>query len=191
MITIIMGKTASGKDTLQNELVKRGFIKIISTTTRAPREGEAEGVNYNYVDKGTFLDLLTSGEIFEYRRYDSSTGPTYFGARKIEADPYKNYVTVVDPGGAQEYLRAYGPLKCLVVYIEAPDDIRKLRAQNRGSFNENEWEIRFKDEEERFAESNISITDVTLQSTIPVSELADQVIDKISEYQYNRSITVF
>ena len=55
MLLILAGKSASGKDTLLNELIKnQNFNPLVSTTTRPMREGENEGKEYFFVSK----DLL-------------------------------------------------------------------------------------------------------------------------------------
>lgn len=48
MTIILMGKAASGKDTLQKELVNQGFERVVTATTRQPREGEQDGVDYHF-----------------------------------------------------------------------------------------------------------------------------------------------
>lgn len=50
----LIGPPASGKSTLARELAKYGVPEIISHTTRAPRPGEQNGIDYHFVDKDTF-----------------------------------------------------------------------------------------------------------------------------------------
>ena len=57
---IIVGGSGSGKSTLESNLVKMApeqFHKVLSVTTRAMRDGEAEGVTYNYVTKEEFKQI--------------------------------------------------------------------------------------------------------------------------------------
>ena len=59
MLLIICGKSGSGKDALLKRLVQHyGFCPIISTTSRPPRFGEMNGVEYNFVSKEKFLELI-------------------------------------------------------------------------------------------------------------------------------------
>ena len=55
MIYCILGMSGAGKDTVVNELLKRNknLKKIIPTTTRPPREGEKDGVDYYFTDIAT------------------------------------------------------------------------------------------------------------------------------------------
>ena len=48
MLMIITGKSASGKDTIKKELVKKDYEPVLSLTTRQPREGEKYGLDYIY-----------------------------------------------------------------------------------------------------------------------------------------------
>ena len=50
-IVILCGKSSSGKDLIKNKLIKNGFKGIVTNTTRPPREGEKEGVNYYYLSE--------------------------------------------------------------------------------------------------------------------------------------------
>lgn len=50
-VIVIMGKSLSGKSYLQKELVKQGFPKMITATTRPKRQGEVDGQDYYFVDR--------------------------------------------------------------------------------------------------------------------------------------------
>ena len=49
MLTIITGKSASGKDSIRNALLKDGYINICSNTTRPMRKTEQDGLEYNFL----------------------------------------------------------------------------------------------------------------------------------------------
>ena len=57
MIVIITGKSCTGKTTLRKELLScdKSLSKSVAYTTRAPRAGEKDGIDYNFVSKETFL----------------------------------------------------------------------------------------------------------------------------------------
>lgn len=50
-VIVIMGKSLSGKSYLQKKLVKRGFPKMVTATTRPKRQGEVDGQDYYFVKK--------------------------------------------------------------------------------------------------------------------------------------------
>ena len=56
-LIIICGKTNSGKSTLKNALLQHGFESIVTYTTRSPRLGEVNGVDYHFVSEEEFENL--------------------------------------------------------------------------------------------------------------------------------------
>ena len=67
-ILVLSGPSGSGKSTLIREMVKDigPYYFSISTTTRAPREGEKEGVDYHFVDKEEFKEDIKEELFLEY-----------------------------------------------------------------------------------------------------------------------------
>ncbi len=144
-ILILVGKSASGKDTIQKELVEKyGYSPIVSTTTRPIREGEKEGVNYFYTSRDEFQKRIDEGKFLEYRSYNTLVNGKpdtwFYGTEKL--DLHDKNVVVLDPIGASIFADYYGADNCYVAYIDVPDDIRKERAMRRGSFDEIEWQRR-------------------------------------------------
>ena len=158
MITILCGKSASGKDTLQEELKKEGFGNIVSTTSRPIRDGELNGREYNFTTKEQFLADIEAGKFLEYRTYNTLVGGKadtwYYGCPKKtldDLDPNKDYVIILDMGGTKDFVDYYGKDNCFVCYVTVDEDLRKERAMSRGSFDETEWNRRAKDDEFKFA----------------------------------------
>ena len=59
MVTILCGKSASGKDTLLRELIKDGYFQpLISTTTRPMRDGEVQDKDYHFISHDDFMMKL-------------------------------------------------------------------------------------------------------------------------------------
>lgn len=66
-VIVIVGPSGSGKSTLESMLVdKLGFKKAISFTTRKPREGEIDGVDYHFVGKQEAMQLIQDGQAVEH-----------------------------------------------------------------------------------------------------------------------------
>ena len=67
-ILIISGPSGSGKSTLLDRLLKEenDLYFSISSTTRAPRQGETEGVNYYFINKDEFKKGIDAGEFLEW-----------------------------------------------------------------------------------------------------------------------------
>lgn len=67
-VIAICGKSAAGKDTLLQEILKLNrpdIHEIISCTTRPPREGEVHGKNYYFLSNQEFADKIENGEMLE------------------------------------------------------------------------------------------------------------------------------
>jgi len=74
----IMGKSASGKDTLYEALQEEtalGLKKLVPYTTRPIRAGETDGVDYHFTDEAGLRALEESGRVIELREYATVHGP--------------------------------------------------------------------------------------------------------------------
>ncbi len=143
-ILILVGKSASGKDSIQRELIKLGYSPIVSTTSRPMLDGEKNGVDYNFISHAEFMDHIDAGDFLEYRAYNTlvngKADTWYYGTQKIV--PTEKMVTVLDLDGAKAYIDYYGKDICSVCYVYTEDRIREERAASRGSFDETEWKRR-------------------------------------------------
>jgi guanylate kinase len=83
---VVVAPSGAGKTSLVNELLRRdGRIRLsVSHTTRAPREGEAHGREYHFVDGGEFERMIASGDFLEH----ANVYGNYYGTSKrwIEAE---------------------------------------------------------------------------------------------------------
>lgn len=132
-IFYLMGKSSSGKDTIYSRILEdMELIPIILYTTRPIRFGENEGVEYHFVDDERFNVMRDSGEVIEWRTYDTKCGKwTYYTAKDSICTDMGDRIGI---GTLQSYIkiREYlGDEVLLPIYIEVDDDIRFLRAVER------------------------------------------------------------
>lgn len=133
MILVLVGKTCSGKSYLKEAYIKNGYKSLITYTTRKPREGEVDGVDYHFIDESTMYEMASHGDIVEMSRH----GDSYYGSPKCPEDN-ENYVITLDPRGA----KAYGALyDCRCIVVKASDEVRHQRAMKRG-MTEESWNNR-------------------------------------------------
>ena len=75
---MIIGPSGVGKDTFMEIIINKYpnlFIKCVSCTTRSPRKGEKEGVNYYFISKEEFNEIEERGEIIgKFEKYDNLYG---------------------------------------------------------------------------------------------------------------------
>ena len=164
MLTIITGKSASGKDSIKNALLKDGYINICSNTTRPMRKNEKDGVEYNFLSEEEWKKQEYI-ESYIYSTKDDFGNPIdyYYGTPITKLDDNKEYVCIKDKDGALALRNYYGTNDTLIVYVDVPDNIRKDRASSRPNFKEDDWEIRTARDNKQFEDT--SYADIVLDGT--------------------------
>ncbi len=68
LIFVLSGPSGVGKDTVLGVLLRRGFPigRVVTAVTRPPRPSEREGVDYHFLERGRFLELVEAGEFLEW-----------------------------------------------------------------------------------------------------------------------------
>ena len=155
--TIIAGKSASGKDTILQQILKISTCKpIVSTTSRPKRDNEQEGKDYFYISKDEFIDLIEENAFIEYRKYNTLVNGEkdtwYYGIRKNNKYlDNVHYIVVLDFEGARSFINHYGADNCKLCYVYCDDEKRKQRAMKRPNFDETEWNRRSEDDAKKLS----------------------------------------
>ena len=163
-IYYIMGKSATGKDTVYKELLIccPKLKTIVPYTTRPIREGETNGVEYHFVSNEDLEVFQKSGKVIELRTYQTVMGPwNYFtmddGQFDLECE--QNYLMIGTLESYEKMCNYFGPNMLLPIYIEVPDGIRLHRAtareDNQKQPNYREVCRRYLADEKDFAEENL------------------------------------
>ena len=74
MLVVVSAPSGCGKDTVFKEIRKKrnDIVESVSATTRKPREGEVEGVNYFFLSEDEFKNLIENNGLLEYAVYNLS-----------------------------------------------------------------------------------------------------------------------
>lgn len=150
-MVILIGKSASGKDTVAKRLIKDyGYQKIVTWTTRPMRPGEKQDITYHYTSDEEFQDKIEEGFFAEWKKYDSVFGAWYYGTPLLEIESFtdENRVIIITPDG-YENIRQYLDRNTLVVYLDVKNSILKKRLKKRGD-NPKEIKRRLKSDNEDF-----------------------------------------
>lgn len=127
----LSGKTASGKNSIRDELEKLGYSSIITYTTRPMRNEEVQDLTYHFITEEEFLKKKEDGFFAETTSYNVATGETWHYGTSIESLNDKNGVLIVNPDGLRE-LRKYKGLNIVGFYIIADEDTIWNRLRMRG-----------------------------------------------------------
>ena len=101
-IIILTGMSCAGKDTVRRVLEQDyygGYTNIVSHTSRPMRENEINGIDYHFVSKEEFNNMIDNNEMIEYRNYETNwngRGETWFYGVKKFTPKNINYVIVMD-----------------------------------------------------------------------------------------------
>ena len=136
-LIIISAPSGCGKSTIIGEIIKNADLKLefsISATTRAPRRGEIDGVNYYFMSTSDFEDAIRNDELVEYEEVYAGY---YYGTLKKEIsriqEAGKNVILDIDVKGGVNVKKKYG-LDALSIFIKPPTiDTLRHRLLSRGT----------------------------------------------------------
>lgn len=129
MKLILVGKAAAGKDFLKNRLVDKGFTAGVSCTTRPPRPGEVDGVDYHFMTEDQFKDKIETGTMLEHMIFNN----WYYGLTIEEFNQAD--VMIMSKDGLDVLPKEYRS-QCMVIYLSPPRVDRLERLNHRNDKND-------------------------------------------------------
>lgn len=136
-IIAFMGEAGSGKDTIVKAIMSKYpdmYHEIVSCTTRPPREGEQNGINYHFLNIDEFTNRLLNNDMLEATQFNG----WFYGTSLSSLSEDKVNIGVFNPAGVRSIMDENIDLK--VYYVRASDKERLLRQLNR-EINPNVEEI--------------------------------------------------
>ena len=133
---MIIGKSATGKDTLYHRVVSdlQGEIcEITMYTTRPIRSGEVDGGQYFFVNEDRYFELLNLGKIIEERAYNTIYGIwRYFTVDDGQFNlNEKNYIMMGTIEVYEKLKEYFGEPYVVPIYVEVENGVRLERALSR------------------------------------------------------------
>lgn len=128
---ILVGESGSGKTSIAKCLINKfGYDQIVSYTTRPPREGEVDGVDYNFITKEKFLDLKKRDFFAETAEYNGWYYGTPIYPYLQEHNRY--YVAILTPHGLRQIKKNCPDSNIVSFYINVPRRDRLIKILQRG-----------------------------------------------------------
>jgi len=164
---LLVGPSASGKTEVAKILkTKYNIVKAITTTSRSPRVGEIDGVDYFFVSKEQFEELKNNNWFVETTFYNGN----YYGCGKNQVKDDK--CVIVDPNGLESFINLHNP-NLITFYLNTSENVRKSRMISRGDGIDKANE-RIKNDTKVFA--NIKKTDFVIDNeNQSLEQLADTI----------------
>ena len=184
MLVILSGVSGAGKDTIKKELIKRmeDIISLPSFTSREPRPGEEEGVQYHFISKDEFKEKIAT--ISENAVGDACTGSNprtidpatmerlftciYYGTskklmnEKIESG--KIIVKDIEVNGTENLIKKLGnDTKLVTIFLKVDKEELKNRLINRGD-NLSEADMQLRLNRLEYEESKIGLYDYVIKN---------------------------
>ena len=187
-IYCLMGKSASGKDTIYNRLLameKLHLRRVVPYTTRPMRSGETDGQTYFFCTEQQVEEFEAAGKNIELRAYHTVYGIwKYFTADDGQICLTESDYLMIGTLEAYEQIRDYfGAEKVCPVYVEVDDGLRLQRALDRERAQDQpkyaEMCRRFLADEEDFSEENLEKAGITKRF---YNTDLDQVTQEIASY---------
>lgn len=153
---VLIGKTASGKTTLREKMIKEyGFNSIITYTTRPIRKNEVEGKTYHYITDEEFDKKIKEGFFAEYKEYNTEKGIWKYGSAKEDLiNSNKSNIIILTPNGVEDIRKSLPEVDMKVIYIYSNLSTIKRRLFHRKD-NKDEIERRINSDNIDFKNADI------------------------------------
>lgn len=134
-IFYLMGKSASGKDTIYKQLLREcpQLCTVVLYTTRPMRQGETDGVEYHFTTPERLREFEKRGKMIELRTYQTVHGPwSYATVDDGQIDLAKaDYLTIGTLESYENLRDYYGKESVVPLYVTVDDGMRLERALSR------------------------------------------------------------
>ncbi len=139
LLVVLAGPSGAGKTTLARLLITRhpDFLFSVSATTRAARAGEQDGVDYHFLDRARFEELVRTGEMLEYAEVHGELYGTPRYNLDVARERGQHLLLDIDVQGARQVRRVEPEV--LSIFLLPPSGTRVVeRLRGRGSEDEDE-----------------------------------------------------
>ena len=173
-LIVISAPSGAGKDTVVKELIKKNpdeFWVSVSATSRLPREGEQEGVDYYYLTKEEFEGKINEGFFIEYTNYAGNYYGTPKKYIKEKLDKGKDVILIIEIEGASNIKKLIP--EALMIFIMPPSLKELVRRLKKRGTETDEKIIK------RFNTAYKEINEVTKYNYVVVNDILEDAVEKV------------
>jgi guanylate kinase len=181
---IVTAPSGAGKTSLVKALAdsEQQLCVSISHTTRSQRPGEVDGVNYHFINKDQYMDMLCRGEFLE----SADVYGNHYGTSEVwvksQLDNGSNVILEIDWQGAEQ-IRNLHPEACSIFILPPSLDALKSRLTGRGQDDEDTIE-------NRMSQAVAEISHAAEAEFIVVNDDFDTALEDIRAVIRSRHLTV-
>lgn len=172
-LIVVSGPSGAGKSTVIGKVMQsRPDLRFsVSATTRVPREGEVDGVDYYFLDREKFQAMICNGELLEYAEYVGNFYGTPVGPVKENLDQGNSVILDIEVQGAAN-VRKVMP-EAVTVFLTPPNfEMLEMRLRSRD-----------KETEEmilgRLARARVEYQEISRYDYIVINEDADEAAEEL------------
>eukprot|EP01084_Bolivina_argentea_P188074 323851_1 len=191
--TVVIGPSGVGKGTLLKALKNKylnKFAVAVSHTTRKPRQGEMDGIHYNFVSKNEFENEIKENKFIEYAK---TYGNLYGTSKKSVQDVMDNKkicLLEIDYVGAKLIKESCIDANYLFITVKGEHEICRKRIEGRGTENKQQIEkrVQIAKNEFEFFKNNGDFFDAWI-SNDDLNKSSKQIIELFSKWYNHLKLT--
>ena len=134
LAVVLSGPSGAGKTTVCRRLIAQyGYERSISATTRPPRAGERDGVDYHFMTRERFLEGVRRGEFLEHSEHFDNLYGTPKAPVERALQQGRTIILEIDINGAQQVMERLPEQGRFCIFLTAPDareQERRLRSRH-------------------------------------------------------------
>lgn len=193
MIIVLVGKTASGKTTVANELCKNHHYKrIITYTTRPMRDNEVQDVDYHFISDEQFNEMVKNNEFTEYKRYNTAHGVWSYGSVITSEQELSDgcYVIILTPQGLRDLSKKMSQYIAFYLNVSFESQLERLKKRD----DEEQQIIKRLQNDAKDFENVLDIVDYNFRTDISSSQrvanmisnfISAPITDELMERHFN------
>lgn len=143
LLIVFSGPSGCGKGTLVSEILKRrdDTVLSVSVTTRAPREGEIDGVHYYFITNEQFERMIAEDALLEYARYSGNYYGTPRAAVENQLRAGRNVILEIEVQGAMQVMSNCDEYVSVFLTVPSMEELER-RLRGRGTEEESRIQAR-------------------------------------------------